>query len=52
MEPADFEKTFPNITAKTNSQVRLLWIACGADDGLNSVNRQWPITIVRSGSPR
>jgi enterochelin esterase family protein len=41
MEPADFEKNFPNLTAKANSQLRLVWIACGVDDGLNGVNRQF-----------
>jgi enterochelin esterase family protein len=41
MEDADFAKNFPNVTAKTNSQLRLVWIACGADDGLLAVNRQF-----------
>jgi len=41
MQPADFEKSLPNLTAKANSQLRLLWIACGTDDGLNNVNRQF-----------
>ena len=40
LDDADFAKTFPNLTAKTNSQLRLLWIACGLDDGLNAVNQQ------------
>jgi len=38
---ADFAKIFPNLTPKTNSQLRLVWIACGLDDGLNAVNRQF-----------
>jgi len=37
----DFARTFPDLSAKTNSQLRLLWIACGADDGLLAVNRQF-----------
>ena len=41
MEDADFAKVFPNITPKTASQLRLVWIACGADDGLLAVNRQF-----------
>ncbi len=41
MDDADFAKTFPNLTSKTTSQLRLLWIACGLDDGLNPVNRQF-----------
>ena len=41
MEDADFAKLFPNISAKTSSQLRLVWIACGTDDGLMTVNRQF-----------
>jgi enterochelin esterase-like enzyme len=41
MEAADFEKNFPNLTAKSAAQVKLLWIACGTDDGLLGVNRQF-----------
>jgi enterochelin esterase family protein len=41
MAPSDFERSFPNLDAKANSQIRLLWIACGVDDGLNTVNRQF-----------
>lgn len=41
MEDADFAKNFPNLSAKTNSQLKVLWIACGLDDGLNAVNRQF-----------
>lgn len=38
---ADFEKNFPTLNAKTASQLRLIWIACGLDDSLNGVNRQF-----------
>jgi enterochelin esterase family protein len=41
MQDDDFAKALPNLNAKTNSQLRLLWIACGADDGLLAVNRQF-----------
>src|SRR4051812_47417113 len=41
LQPADFEKNFPNLTAKSASQLKLLWIACGTDDGLMGVNRQF-----------
>lgn len=41
MVDADFAKSFPNVSAKTNSQLRLVWIACGLDDGLMAVNRQF-----------
>jgi len=41
LEPSDFERNFPNLDAEANSRIQLLWIACGADDGLNGVNRQF-----------
>lgn len=41
MEPADFEKNFPKLTAKEASQLKLLWMACGTEDGLLNVNRQF-----------
>ncbi|MDR3702806.1 MAG: alpha/beta hydrolase-fold protein [Candidatus Sulfopaludibacter sp.] len=41
MTNADFEKNFPELNAKAASQLRLVWIACGLDDGLNAVNRQF-----------
>ena len=39
LDAATIEKNFPNLDAKANSQIRLLWIVCGADDGLLGVNR-------------
>ena len=41
MVDADFEKTFPALTAKDNSKLKLVWIACGTEDGLIGVNRQF-----------
>jgi enterochelin esterase-like enzyme len=41
MDPAIFAKTFPTLDAKANSQIRMLWIVCGTDDGLIGVNRQF-----------
>ncbi len=41
LETADFDKNFPNLTAKSASQLKLLWMACGTDDGLLGVNRQF-----------
>jgi enterochelin esterase-like enzyme len=38
--PDDFEKDFPGLDAKSNSQIRLLWIACGTEDRLIDVNRK------------
>jgi enterochelin esterase-like enzyme len=36
-----FDKTFPALDAKANSQIRLLWITCGTADSLIGVNRQF-----------
>lgn len=41
LDPALFDKTFPTLTAKANSQIRMLWIVCGTSDGLIGVNRQF-----------
>lgn len=38
---AVFAKIFPTLDATLNSRLRLLWIACGSDDGLLGVNRQF-----------
>src|SRR5271166_3149890 len=37
--PDEFEKVFPGLDAKANQQIRLLWIACGTEDRLITVNR-------------
>jgi enterochelin esterase family protein len=42
--PNQFEEDFPGLDAKANQQIRLLWIACGTEDGLITNNRnikQW-----------
>lgn len=41
LNPADIAKNFPNLDAKANAQIRLLWISCGTADGLLGVNRQF-----------
>ena len=41
MDSADIARNFPNLDAKANSQIKLLWIACGANDGLLGVNQQF-----------
>jgi enterochelin esterase-like enzyme len=35
----DLQKDFPALDARANQQLRLLWIACGTEDGLITVNR-------------
>jgi len=37
--PDEFEKDFPGLDAKANQKIRLLWIACGTEDHLITVNR-------------
>lgn len=37
--PEDFQKDFPSLNAKANQQLHLLWIACGTEDNLISLNR-------------
>ncbi len=39
--PEQFESKFPNLDDKANKQLKLLWIACGTDDGLIKINRQF-----------
>ncbi len=38
--PEEFDKDFPKLDAKANSQLKLLWIACGVDDRLIELNRK------------
>jgi enterochelin esterase-like enzyme len=35
----EFDKEFPALDAKSNQQLHLLWVACGADDHLIEINR-------------
>jgi enterochelin esterase-like enzyme len=37
--PDEFEKDFPKLDAAANQQLKLLWIACGTEDHLITVNR-------------
>jgi enterochelin esterase family protein len=37
--PDDFQKDFPSLDAKANQHLHLLWIACGTEDHLITVNR-------------
>lgn len=38
---SDYAKDFPKLDAQANSQLRLLWIACGTEDGLIGPNRKF-----------
>lgn len=37
----EFDKEFPGLDAKSSQQIRLLWIACGTEDRLIDVNREF-----------
>ena len=37
--PEDFQTDFPALDVKANQQIRLLWIACGTEDHLITLNR-------------
>lgn len=37
--PDDFDKDFPSLDARANQEIRLLWIACGTEDRLITLNR-------------
>ncbi|HEY3855857.1 MAG TPA: alpha/beta hydrolase-fold protein [Verrucomicrobiae bacterium] len=37
----NYAKTFPNLDTKANDQLKLLWVACGKDDGLFKPNKQF-----------
>ena len=41
MDAGAFPKNFPALDAKANGQLKMLWITCGADDGLLGVNHQF-----------
>ena len=39
--PEDFAKDFPGLDASANQKLKLLWIACGTEDHLITVNRNF-----------
>jgi enterochelin esterase-like enzyme len=41
IEVSSLEKVFPNLDAKANKQIKMLWIVCGTADGLIVQNRQF-----------
>lgn len=38
--PDDFASDFPGLAANANQRLRVLWIACGTEDGLIGLNRK------------
>jgi enterochelin esterase family protein len=49
ISPAALDQTFPTLSARANSDIRLLWIACGTADGLIGVNRQFKTWLTSKG---
>jgi enterochelin esterase family protein len=49
MDEAVFAKMFPNLDAKANSRLRMLWITCGTADSLIGVNRQFKSWLKTKG---
>lgn len=41
LDVQDFSAEFPSLDASANKKLRLLWIACGTEDGLIKLNRQF-----------
>jgi enterochelin esterase-like enzyme len=39
--PEEFQNDFPSLDAKANQQIHLLWIACGTEDHLIMLNRNF-----------
>jgi enterochelin esterase-like enzyme len=38
--PENFDADFPSLNAASSKQLRLLWVACGTEDGLIGINRK------------
>jgi enterochelin esterase-like enzyme len=47
--PDDYPRTFPSLDAKSNSQIRVLWIACGTEDRLIEPNRKFREWLTSKG---
>jgi enterochelin esterase-like enzyme len=47
--PDGFEKDFPSLDAKANQQLHLLWIACGTEDHLIKINRDFRAWLKTKG---
>jgi enterochelin esterase family protein len=45
----EFSAEFPAVSAAANKQLKLLWIACGTDDGLIKVNRAFKSWLKEKG---
>jgi enterochelin esterase-like enzyme len=46
---SEFDKEFPALDSRANQQLRLLWIACGTDDHLIEINRNFRAWLASKG---
>jgi enterochelin esterase-like enzyme len=51
MDLQDFSAEFPGLDTTANNKLKLLWIACGTDDGLIKVNRDFKSWLKTKGVP-
>jgi enterochelin esterase family protein len=45
----EFDKQFPALDAKSSQQLHLLWIACGTEDRLIEINRNFRAWLAGKG---
>jgi enterochelin esterase-like enzyme len=45
----EFEKEFPGLDSKSSQQLHLLWVACGTDDRLIEINRNFRAWLASKG---
>jgi enterochelin esterase-like enzyme len=46
---ANFDQEFPGLDASANAKLHLLWVACGVDDGLIGINRDFRKWLTAKG---
>lgn len=49
LENQEFSAEFPTLDASANAKLKLLWIACGTDDGLITANRNFKAWLKDKG---
>ena len=47
--PEPFDKDFPQLDSKANQELKLLWVACGTEDRLITVNRNFREWLKQKG---
>jgi enterochelin esterase family protein len=45
----NFDQEFPEVDASANARLHLLWVSCGADDGLSGINRDFDQWLTSKG---